>query len=217
MSLHINLLPEARVIKIKNQQTKRLTLVICSLIISGVAGSLIILLLLLGARTLQFNANAKKIADQKVAISSKASVEQEVAWFNSALSASNAVSEKRILISQLFERLTEALPNDVKLSSVGIDPDYKVKASVSAKDFNTVALFGDALRSYNVSGAPNRFINGLDKKPVFTDIVIDSVSNKKGDSKSTADGKVFEVTFMVDKDLVNKFHEDSKTSVKAGQ
>ena len=207
MTVRVNLLPEARVLKLKNQQTKRVTILICSVVVFGVAGALVVLLLLLGARSFQITQNDKKITDFHGQIDAKKGVEEEVAQFNLALSESSRLSDNRVLISQLFDRLTDALPKNVKLTDLSVDPTYKVKASVQAPDYNTVDLFGNALRSYNVT---NKFVKGLSNKAVFTDIVINSVSTGKSGQASV--GKVFDVTFAVDKDLVKKFHEDSKAA-----
>lgn len=205
MTVRVNLLPEARVLKLKNQQTKRVTILICSVVVFGVGAALVVLLLLLGARTIQISQNDKKISELHSQIDAKKSTEESVAQFNQALSESSRLSDNRILISQLFDRLTDALPKNVKLTDLSVDPTYKVKASVQAPDYNTVDLFGNALRSYNVT---NKFVKGFDRKAVFTDIRIDSVST--GKSGLALAGKVFDVTFAVDKDLVKKFREDSK-------
>ena len=208
MSIRINLLPEARIIKLRNQKTKRLVTVLCLLISTGVMATLFVLLLLLGARTLQKGYNEKSITKKQDEIKSKNSIEKDAAWFNGALAASAAVSDRRILISQLFDRLTEAIPNDVSLTDLSVDADYKVKASVKALDFNTVALFADALKSYNLT---NRFIPGLSPKTVFNDVRIDSVTSSKSGQVTTT--KTFDVTFVVDKDLVEKFRSDNKKQV----
>jgi|GEM_PF-904424 len=212
MSIRINLLPEARLLKLKYQQTRRLTIIICTLIASSIGATLVILLLLFGARVVQFNGNKDKMAELKKNIDSKSQVETDSAWFNAALVGANTATDKRILISQLFVRLNEALPRDVKLTDFSVDQDYKVKASVKAPDFSTVDLMGDALRSYNVT---NRLITGFPAKPVFTDIRIDSVSTGKSNQASTT--KLFDVTFGVDKELVQKFRTDSKTTTGGGQ
>ena len=104
MSLRVNLLPEARILKLKNQQTRRLITVICGLIMTSVGASIIILLLLLGTRTLQYNTNNTTIESLKKDIAAKQATEQDVAWFNESLDASYDVSNNRILISQLFDR-----------------------------------------------------------------------------------------------------------------
>ena len=209
MSLRVNLLPEARILKLKNQQTRRLVTIIAMLVCTSVGASIVILLLLLGTRTLQYRGNSDTILSLKKDIEAKKSVEEDVAWFNGSLDASYSVSNSRILISQLFDQLTQALPKEAKMISLTIDPGYQVKATVSAPDFNTVALFGNALSTYNTY--PEKRITGLDQKAVFTDVKIDSVSNKKN---KNADQKEFSVVFSVDKDLVQKFRNDA---AKTGQ
>lgn len=207
MSVRINLLPEARMIKLRNQQTKRLVTVVCLVVCSSVGIILVVLLLLLGARNIQFATNQGKIEKIDKEIASKEAIEQDLAWFNGALSEADSLSKNRVLISQLFSRLGEAAPDGIKITELSVDPSYQVKASVEAKDFNNVALFMNALKVYNVEFNP---IPGFSRTPVFKDVDVQEVTkrNKK-------DGANFEVTFVVDEQLVKKFREDSKSSDNA--
>lgn len=189
-------------------QTKRVVITICSIIGGGLAAALIILLLLLTARNIQKNKNETRISELKNLIDAKKSVEVDTLTFNTALSEADAIKSKRILISQLFDRLTEALPKEVYLTNITVDPTYKVKASVSAPEFNTVDLFGNALLTYNTGEDPRRNIDNFPRKTVFTDIKIDAVTTDKTSLKLNS--KTFDVTFQVDKDLVQKFRNDTK-------
>ncbi|MDQ5944354.1 MAG: hypothetical protein QG658_421 [Patescibacteria group bacterium] len=204
MSVRINLLPEARMIKLKNQQTKRLVTVVCLVLCSSVAIILVVLMLLLGARNIQFATNKNTIDGLNQKIAAKQDVEQDAAWFNGALAEADKLSNNRVLISQLFARLADASPEDIKITNLTVDPDYRVKASVEAKDFNNVALFINALKSYNVDFNP---IPGFDRIPVFKDVDVQAVTKRK-----QTDDANFEVTFTVDEQLVKKFREDSKAS-----
>ncbi len=204
MSVRINLLPEARMVKLKNQQTKRLVTVVCLVLCSSVGIILVVLLLLLGARNIQFATNKSNIEELNQKIAGKANVEQDVAWFNTALTEADRLSNNRILISQLFSQLAKAAPEGISIASLSVDPDYKVKATVEAKDFNNVALFINALKTYNVEFNP---IPGFERVPVFTDVDVQAVTKRK-----QTDNANFEVTFKVDEKLVKKFREDSKSS-----
>jgi Tfp pilus assembly protein PilN len=209
MSVRINLLPEARMIKLKNQQTKRLVTVVCLVLCSSVAIILVVLMLLLGARNIQFATNKNTIDGLNQKIAAKQDVEQDAAWFNGALAEADKLSNNRVLISQLFARLADASPEDIKITNLTVDPDYRVKASVEAKDFNNVALFINALKSYNVDFNP---IPGFDRIPVFKDVDVQAVTKRK-----QTDDANFEVTFTVDEQLVKKFREDSKASNESTQ
>lgn len=204
MSVRINLLPEARMVKLKNQQTKRLVTVVCLVLCSSVGIILVVLLLLLGARNIQFATNKSNIEELNQKIAGKANVEQDVAWFNTALTEADRLSNNRILISQLFSQLAKAAPEGISIASLSADPDYKVKATVEAKDFNNVALFINALKTYNVEFNP---IPGFERVPVFTNVDVQAVTKRK-----QTDSANFEVTFKVDEKLVKKFREDSKSS-----
>lgn len=204
MSVRINLLPEARMIKLKNQQTKRLVTVVCLVLCSSVGIVLVVLLLLLGARNIQFSTNKANIEDLNKKIAAKANIEQDVSWFNRALIEADALSNNRILISQLFEQLAKTAPSGIKITNLSADPEYKVTASVEATDFNNVALFMNALKTYNVEFNQ---IAGFDRVPVFTNVDVQAVTKRK-----QTDNANFEVSFKVDEKLVKKFREDSKAN-----
>lgn len=210
MSVRVNLLPEARLIKLRNQQTRRVTTMICSVIVIGVVAALVVLLILLGARNIQAGKNEEDIKKLQNEIAAKKSTELDVARFNDGLSESIRLSDNRILVSQIFDRLTAALPKNVRMTDLTVDPTYKVKASVGAPDYNTVALFGNALATYNTGVDEKRNIQGLERKAVFTDIKVDSVTSSK--TSQTIGAKMFDVTFQVDKGLVQKLREANKAS-----
>lgn len=207
MSVRINLLPEARMIKLKNQQTKRLVTVICLVLCSSVGIILIVLLLLLGARNVQFSANKDKI-DNELGneLKNKAALEQELAWFNGAVTEAYYLSDRRILISQLFDRLADSAPEGVVITDLTVDADYKVKASVEALDYSNVALFINALKTYNEKFG---YIDGFDREPVFHEVKVEAVTEEGEDS-----GADFEVTFVVDEKLVKKFRADAVADSK---
>ena len=125
MSVRINLLPEARMVKLKNQQTKRLVTVVCLVLCSSVGIILVVLLLLLGARNIQFATNKSNIEELNQKIAGKANVEQDVAWFNTALTEADRLSNNRILISQLFSQLAKAAPEGISIASLSVDQDHQ--------------------------------------------------------------------------------------------
>lgn len=200
MSVRVNLLPEARMVKLKNQQLRRLVTVICLLAVSSVGIILVVLLLLLGARNVQSNLNKTKIDELDTKVAAKKDTEQDLAWFNTALKEQDTLINNRILISQLFDRLQQSTPKDVKIVDVSVDSKYLVKASVKAPGLNEVALFMNALKTYNVEFGS---IENLPKKQVFKGVDVNTVTKK---STASAD---FEVSFTVDEDLVRIFRTDA--------
>lgn len=201
MSIRINLLPEARLASIKNKQTRRLVTIVAVTVCSSIGIIVVVLLLLYAARNVQYAANTSKITTLKKQVADKSGEEQDIAWFNAALTEGGKENENRILISQLFDYLAKAVPEGVTLADISVDKEYKVKASVKARDYNNVALFLKALSTYNVDYGR---IAGFEAKQVFTDVDVNAVS--KGKQSGGAD---FEITFKVDQDLVKKFRVDN--------
>lgn len=205
MSVRVNLLPEARLVKLRNQQTKRLVMVICFMIGGAVGVILVVLLLLLGARNIQFATNKSKIDELKVELAKKETIEKDIAWFNAGVNEQDRLLGNRILISQLFDRLSQATPQKVAITDIDVDSTYAVKASVKAETFNDVALFINALKTYNVDFNP---IEGFSREPVFTDVNVETVTKKNAEAN-------FEIKFKVAEKLVKKFRADAASTSQA--
>lgn len=206
MSVRINLLPEARILKLRNTKTKRLVLVACILISGVFIAAMAILLLLWGTRNLIAAKNANDIKTLKEDLDTKQTVIKDITHFNQALSSVSQLDEGRIYLSKIFDVVSKATPTDSHLTELSVDADYNVKASVKAADFETVSRFITALQNYNVTYGE---VAGLAKKPVFLNIAVDTVTKKQD--------VTFDITFSVDKELVKKLREQSKTSTDSSQ
>lgn len=200
MSVRINLLPEARLTKLRNEKTKKVTTLIC-IVVSGLVGAVIVLLLLyLGTQNLIAARNNDKMKQLKSDIESKQTVINEAAQFHKALTESNRLDENRIYLSKIFDVTSKSTPKESRLTDFAVDSDYNVTASVKAKDYETVSRFIVALQNYNVTYGQ---VDGLEKKPVFHNLAIDTVTKKQNEDAT------FDVTYSVDKDLVKKLREEA--------
>lgn len=204
MSVRINLLPEARMLRIKNEKTRRLVLLISVIVCGSILVINAILLLLLGARQIAIAKNNSDIAAIKKDLANKQTLEKEVTTFNQSLKTASQLVDRRIYLSYIFDETAKALPTGTKLTDFSLDATYKAKASVTAKDYDTVATYIAALQQYNVTFGS---VPGLAKGPVFTDVKVTSVSQKDRNGEAK-----FDVTYQVSKDLVNK----AKENVAAG-
>ncbi len=206
MSVRINLLPEARILKLRNTKTKRLVAVACVLISGVFISAMVILLLLLGTRNLIAAKNTNDITALKAELDTKQDVIKGITRFNQALNNVSQLDENRIYLSKIFDVVSKSIPTDSHLTELSVDTDYNVKASVKAADYETVSRFITALQNYNVTYGE---VTGLAKKPVFLNIAVDTVTKKQD--------VTFDISFSVDKELVKKLREQAKSSTDSSQ
>ncbi len=200
MSVRVNLLPEARIQKLKNQQTKRLVTIIAVLVNGGIILVLIILLLILGARNILYARNQGDIDKFKKDFAVEETNIKEINQFNQDLNEASRLSVERIYISKIFEVLPKILADGSSLKGITVDEKYNISTELNAKSYDSVAQFIVTLQDFNVK---KEEVPGFGVRPIFLDIKGDSVTEKDG-------AAIYAVKFTLDKDLVKKFREDAR-------
>ncbi len=196
MMLQINLLPEARILKLKDMTRKRTAATITILTILVVGTIIATLVLLLGYEYSLNRATQLRIDSLKKDINSKRDLEQKSATLQENLAAFATQQQSRLYVSEIFRNLGSVIPANVKINSFQISNDYLVTVSGTAPSFAAVSTFSEALQQYNVNFKPQA---NLERKQLFTDVKITSVSR---DSNSTT--VTFTMTFKVDPTLFNQ-------------
>jgi len=199
MMLQINLLPEARMLKLQAMARKRLATTITVVIGIVTATIIVTLLLLLGYTFSLSKANEARTSTLKKDIGSQTDMEQKAATLQENLAAFASLQKSRLYVSEIFRNLGNVIPADVKITSFQISNDYLVTVSGTAPNYVAVSTFSRTLQDYNVNFKPQP---DLERKPLFTDPIITSVS-KSTDGTGTA-GVTFSMTFKVDPSLFNK-------------
>lgn len=198
MMMQINLLPEARIIKLKEMARKRFATTL-TVVIGIVVGTIIItLLLLLGYMYSVHAANNGRIKSLKTDIEKNKDMEQQAATLQEHLATFSSLNSSRLYVSEIFSNLGNVIPADVTISSFQISQDYTVSVTGKAPSFAAVSVFAKALEQYNVNYKPQP---NLERKPLFTDVNISSVAK---DSGATSDAVSFSMTFKVDPTLFEK-------------
>jgi Tfp pilus assembly protein PilN len=198
MALQINLLPEARIVKLQAMARKRL--VTTSTVIVGVvfATILITLLLLLGYMYSVHAANDARISSLKDTVSKSADIEQQAATLQGNLASFAAQNSTRLYVSQLFQNLGNVIPADIKITSFEITGNNAVTISGTAPSFSSVGVFSKALQEYNLNYKPQP---NLERKALFTDVQITSVTKSNEAGNDTVN---FSMTFSVDQSLFSR-------------
>lgn len=203
MMLQINLLPEARILKLKDMTRKRTITTVTVIVVLVFATIIITLVLLLGYEYSLNQANLARVNTLKKDIANKHDLEQKSATLQENLAAFATLQKNRLYVSEIFRSLGSVIPANVKINSFQISSDYVVTVSGTAPSFAAVSTFSEALQQYNVNFKPQA---NLERKQLFSDVKITSVSR---DSNSTS--VAFTMTFKVDPAVFSQAQSQTTT------
>lgn len=196
MLVKINLLPEARLVKLRDKKRKQYYTLLAGIVIAGVIAILIALYIFYGLRTAQKNLNFSTINKQKSDVAAQKELELNASTLQEHLDSNTSLNSNRIYVSEIFNQLVKTLPDKVKLTSFSVDENYNCNIQGSAPDIKTVGTFAKALENFNVNFAN---IPEADRKPFFNSVSVDQVTKQSNEEKVN-----FSIKFKVDKDLIVK-------------
>jgi Tfp pilus assembly protein PilN len=189
----INLLPEARLSKLRDIQRKRLAttimIAICVVVITIIAT----LLLLMAYNATVSSVNNGTISDLKADVAKSKNMEQDAATLQEHLATFANLNKNRLYASEIFSNFGNTIPSDVSVSSFALADDYTATISGTTTSIKQVSVFSNALEEYNVNFKPQP---NLARKPLFSAVKITAVSNDATAAKVT-----FGMTFKVDPSL----------------
>lgn len=195
MSIQINLLPEARMAKLRNKSKKTRYIAVASVVGGSVAAISIVLIMLQVFLVGTFAQGEDKIKNLNADISKSVTTEQVSATLQANLASFYTLNNSRTYASRIFSNLFKAVPENIVITSVGIDSKDVISISGTTDSFADVSKFAAILELYNLDYLPQP---DLERKAIFTDTLIVSVS------KST-DGKVsFSITCKVNQLLLKQ-------------
>ncbi len=200
MNVKVNLLPEAKLHKLKSQAKRRQYATIAGLT-GGIAAALIIVFVMLQVflvSTYAINENRMKDLDREIANSKE--MEQKSATLQENLAAFYQQNNDRTYASRIFTNLANATPPTITINDFEISEEDLVTITGSANSFAEVAAFAKALEEYNVNYKPQP---GLDREPVFTEVKINSVNKDENSNKVD-----FDISFKANKELLKKQSEN---------
>ncbi len=189
----INLLPEARLSKLRDQQRKKLATTVMIAVCIVVATIIGTLLLLMAYNATVKAANDGSINKLKADVAKSKDMEQETATIQEHLDSFMTLHKNRLYASEIFSNFGNTIPADVSVTSFALADDYTATISGTTTSIKQVSVFSKALEEYNVNFKPQP---DLARKPLFSSVKISSVSNDATSSKVT-----FSMTFKVDPSL----------------
>jgi Tfp pilus assembly protein PilN len=196
MNIQVNLLPEARLHKLRNQAKKRSYATIAGVAGGVVLAAVIVFLMLQGFLRATYGINQTKINELNKELESSKELEKSATTLQDNLASFFRLDQNRTYASRIFTNFYNALPDNITISSLQIDDKDIVTVAGTTSSFTNVSKFAESLDEYNVNFLPQ---DGLPREPIFTDAKISSVS------KDANSGKVnFSMTFKVNQKLIKQ-------------
>jgi len=196
MNIQVNLLPEARMHKLRNASKKKTYATIAGLAGGIALAAIIVFLMLQGFLTATYAANNNKINSLNKELETSKPMEQEAATLQNNLASFYQTNKNRTYVTRFFTNFFKMIPDFVKIDSVSIGGDNTVTIAGTTNSFADVSRFANLLEQYNLNYLPQP---DLDRVAIFTDANFTSVSKDTKTGKTT-----FSMTFKVDQDLLKK-------------
>ena len=196
MNIQVNLLPEARIHKLRNQAKKRTYSTIAGLTGGILLAAIVVFIMLQGFLSATYGANKERINKLNAELETSKPMEEEAATLQANLASFYKLNNNRTYVTRFFTNFFRMVPNFVKIDSVSIAADNKVTITGSTGSFADVSRFANLAEEYNLNYLPQE---DLDRVAVFTDAEFTSVSKDTKSGKTT-----FSMTFKVNQELLKK-------------
>ena len=196
MNIQVNLLPEARIHKLRNQAKKRTYSTIAGLTGGILLAAIVVFVMLQGFLAATYGANKERINKLNAELETSKPMEEEAATLQANLASFYKINNNRTYVTRFFTNFFKMVPSFVKIDSVSISADNTVTISGNTGSFADVSRFANLVEEYNLNYLPQE---DLDRVAVFTDAEFTSVSKDTKTGKTT-----FTMTFKVNQELLKK-------------
>jgi Tfp pilus assembly protein PilN len=192
MNVQVNLLPEAKLSKMRNKAKRRNYTTITILVAVAVAVVCVMLVMLRFFLVGTYNLDKNKKATLQSEVDKQKDLEEKATTLQQNLNAFYTLNSTRTYASAIINNFFKAVPENVTISSIALDEKGKVTISGTTGSFADVSRFQSSLELYNVDFLPQP---DLDRKAVFTNVSISSVNKAEGKTS-------FSITFDVQKEVL---------------
>jgi Tfp pilus assembly protein PilN len=196
MNIQINLLPEARMHKLRNAAKKKTYATIAGLTGGILVAAIVVFIMLQGFLSATYSANNTKINDLNKELATTKPMEEESATLQANLASFYQLNTNRTYVTRFFTNFFKMVPSFVKIDSVSIAADNTVTVTGSTQSFADVSRFANLVEQYNLNYLPQE---DLDRVAIFTNANFTSVNKDTKTGKTT-----FSMTFKVNQDLLKK-------------
>lgn len=175
--VHINLLPDARKEKLRDQNNRQLAIsAATTAVVASVAG-LILLVVITQAQNLQISLLTSSISNKQKQISQDVPDAQAIATVQRATDSLGQLYGQQVKMSKFFTLLGSVSNNDVSINSVSLDATNKLTVSGTARSFNSASKLAEAMKASNVTLGENA---SPSNPPDFTNVLLGSLSGEEG-------------------------------------
>lgn len=195
MNIQLNLLPEARLLRIKNQARRRKYAALAGLIAGTIIATVVVFLLLQGFLLSTYQVGQNKIKDLKKSLATTADLEEKATTLQNNLARFSEVNATRTNASQIFADLFDATPSNVTINSLSISSTGIVSITGTTGSYADVGTYSKSLQEYNLNYKPQP---NIDRGAIFQDVQIISVSKGQADTTS------FSIEFKINQELIKK-------------
>lgn len=180
MSVAINLLPDIRQAKLREQRRRRMALSVGTIICTACIGGLVVLLLATQAQKLRINQLTGQIKRDQAEINKTENL-SEMLTTQQNLASLPALYNQRRFLTKLFTVLQGISPKELGLTSLDMEDINTMKIGGRAQSYATVTKLVRALEASNVTVGENSSENN---RAHFSNITISNVG-AEGDGKVT--------------------------------
>ncbi len=175
--VHINLLPDARKEKLRDQNNRQLAISAATIAVVGSVVGLVLLVIITQAQNLQISLLSTAIANKSKQITTEVPDAQSIATTQRATDSLAQLHSNQVMISKFFTVLGSVSNNDVSISSVSLDATNKLTVSGTARSYNSAAKLAEAMKASNVTLGENA---SPSNQPDFSNVLLNSLNGDQG-------------------------------------
>lgn len=175
--VHINLLPDARKDKLKDQNNRQLAISAATIAMIASAGALVLLVVITQAQALQIRLLSNSISSKQQQISQDIPDAQAIATVQTHLDSLGTLYASQVRVSRFFTVLSSVSNNDVSISSVSLDATNKLTVTGTARSYNSASKLAEAMQVSNVTLGDNA---SPSNQPDFTNVLLNALSGEQG-------------------------------------
>ncbi len=177
MAVHINLLPDARKDKLRDQNNRQLAISAATISVIGSVAVLVLLVVIIQAQNLQIRLLSNSISNKASQITQDIPEAQAIATTQVHLDSLGNLYANQVQMSKFFAVLGSVSNNDVSISSISLDATNKLTVSGVARSYNSASKLAEAMQASNVTLGENASPSNA---PDFTNVLLNSLNGEAG-------------------------------------
>lgn len=175
--VHINLLPDARKDKLRDQSNRQLAISAATAAVLASIGAIVLLVVIISAQNLQIRLLSNSISSKAEQITQDIPEAQAVATMQRHLDSLGTLYANQVKMSKFFTVLGSVSNSDVSISSITLDATNKLTVSGTARSYNSASKLAEAMEASNVTLGENASPSNT---PDFTNVLLNALSGESG-------------------------------------